>query len=752
MQIYLFYSLLFGFTYFNRKCDSITTDLSGHVCRQSGSELICNVIPSDSDIPDGVKSVHLINLYVPGKIIRKGTFSSDKWGKIKELEISADRRWTENHDTVQTFDSLCFDGLKSLEKLHISISTSVEFTPETLRGLPNLKLLDLAGCRRFFIDNLITALNDAYAVPNLQSLNISLLNSFRNGNRLTDNFFKLISNKKLKELDISSMQILLMNITSFEENCATLEYVNISKIMLSDYTRDNVARYCPNLKYMDASYITLPTTAFPDRGPTTKIFYNRSIPVDFNWTPLRLLSNIEQINLSGLTPKQTRILIKNVSVHIFEISRFSLRRLVLRDNNLERLDIKVFSRNSKLESIDLSSCNIRYLRPELLSSFTLLAQIDISNNHLNNMMIEDAGMFSNLFRNLAQLSYVNLAGNHLTYLPRDIFKYNSQMEIIDLSNNLLTQVSFDVERLKKVKTVNLAGNIIKILNDASMARLSNLLNTNNRTNNSTMERLLILNGNPISCSSCDSLSSIKWLVHSESVVKGFSALECLDENAGKVGIDENVIDNVQIICNRPKVIIMSCVAVAITIAIVIILVLVMRYRRRRRQYKLEMEDRVALIRQGAESHQFVVFLSYSSKDDDFVYKYVYDPLNEHLRNMVGENRDLVCEGDRDFQLGRPIHDQISLLLKKSSVVVVLLTDNYSLSVHCRNEFDQAFMLEKPIILMIKDHVDTALMTPLIQDLYEKRTRILWMWENGQYILKTSWENLCTSIVELVDRT
>ncbi|XP_053378723.1 uncharacterized protein LOC128548264 [Mercenaria mercenaria] len=737
MQIRSFYLLVFGFIY----SDSFNTDTVLKNCRRIGSELICNVIPSN--VPNEVKSVHLINFNVSGRIIEKGTFSSDNWGQVKELKISAERRWTENHDTVEKFDSLCFDGLKNLEKLHISISTYIEFTSHTLIGLPNLKLLDLSGCRRFSIDNLITALNDPDAVPNLQSLNLSLLDSFRNENKLGDKFFKLISKKKLKELDISSMQILFLNISAFGENCGTLEYLNISKMMLNDFAHDHKIRYCPNLKFIDASYIILPSAVIPERGPQRNIFSNRFIPFNLNWTPERGFSNVEYINLSGLTPKHTRYIIDNVTVYIFGLSEYNLKTLVLRENNFERLNIEVISRNSKLQSVDLSRCNIRFLHPRLLSSFPLLTRIDISHNRLNEMMTEDIRVFGNMFRNLTMLSYVNLASNHLTNLPRDIFKCNSNLEVIDLSSNLLTQVSFDVEIINKIKMINLAKNMIRILNDASMARLNILLYTSTKN-------VLMMNENPISCSSCDCLSSLTWLIHSESAIKDFSVMKCLDEDANKVDITQNVINNVQIICNRPKVIIFSCVAVAIAIAIAFSLTMVIRSRRRRRKHDLEMEDRVALIRQGAEAHQFVVFLSYSSKDDDFVYKYVYDPLNEHLRNMIGENRDLVCEGDRDFQLGRPIHDQISLLLKKSSVVVILLTDNYSLSVHCRNEFDQAFMLEKPIVLMIKDEVDADLMSPLIRDLYEKRTRVLWKWENGRYILKTSWENVCTSIVELVD--
>jgi hypothetical protein len=163
-----------------------------------------------------------------------------------------------------------------------------------------------------------------------------------------------------------------------------------------------------------------------------------------------------------------------------------------------------------------------------------------------------------------------------------------------------------------------------------------------------------------------------------------------------------------------------------------------------------MEDRIALIREGADENKFVVFLSYSSNDDDFVNKYVFNQLNENLQQKIGKDSNLVCEGDKHFQIGRPIPEQMSKFLRKSSVVVILLTDHYIQSAHCRNEFDHAILLEKPIVLMVKDEIDIEMMNGQMLDLYEHRTRILFMKENDDYIPKTSWENVCTSIIELVE--
>ncbi|XP_045161852.2 uncharacterized protein LOC123526671 [Mercenaria mercenaria] len=349
-------------------------------------------------------------------------------------------------------------------------------------------------------------------------------------------------------------------------------------------------------------------------------------------------------------------------------------------------------------------------------------------------MTENANLFGEMFRNLSQLLYISLAGNALTDIPFDIFKSDSRAEIIDLSSNLITNLSFETRYLKHLRLLNLTGNVIKSIDAAYLKTFDHVS--------------LLLKQNPLSCSRCDSFAFIHWLFTSESTKKYLSELKCENENSEQVYVRKGIVDNLKEICNRQNIIIISSIACSFAIILVLVVVLTVRRYLRQRKYKLEMEDRVALIRQGAEPYTFVVFLSYSSNDDDFINDYVHNPLNVHLQSVIGEERDLVCEGDRNFQLGRSIPEQVSILLKKSSVVVVLLTDNYSLSVHCRNEIDQAFMLEKPIVLMIKDHVDTDLMTPNIRDLYETKTRILWIRENETYALKTSWDNVCTSIVEL----
>jgi hypothetical protein len=169
--------------------------------------------------------------------------------------------------------------------------------------------------------------------------------------------------------------------------------------------------------------------------------------------------------------------------------------------------------------------------------------------------------------------------------------------------------------------------------------------------------------------------------------------------------------------------------------------------RKKQQYKSQIEEIKLKIR---NNKMFAVFLMYSSYDMDFVHDNVYNNLNNNLKVAIGTERDLVCEGDTHFRPGKPIPDEVSELLDNSAVVVAVISNRYCQSVHCRNEFYQAFLKEKPIVLMLKGNIELENMTGCMKDLFEKNTRILWTFQDGNYYLKTTWENVCESIVGLID--
>jgi hypothetical protein len=162
-----------------------------------------------------------------------------------------------------------------------------------------------------------------------------------------------------------------------------------------------------------------------------------------------------------------------------------------------------------------------------------------------------------------------------------------------------------------------------------------------------------------------------------------------------------------------------------------------------------MENVLAKLIEGEGQYEFVAFLSYSSNENEFVQDHVINQLNENLKLIIGTDRDVICTGDKNYRPGFTVHDETERCLNRASVVILLLSDNFCRSQYCQNEIDKAYLLGKPVVLMLFGNVDEEIMMPTLHGLYKRDARILRKIENGQLVLNTTWENICISLLEKV---
>jgi hypothetical protein len=261
-----------------------------------------------------------------------------------------------------------------------------------------------------------------------------------------------------------------------------------------------------------------------------------------------------------------------------------------------------------------------------------------------------------------------------------------------------------------------------------------------------------LDSNEFECSSCKSKYFIKWTMEAKNVEILPKTLKCTNENGKIVSIENSVLDDVQSICDRTKfILITSLTSSVIMIFVVTLIVCIVQHRKRikRGQKRVIVIDKLI---EGEGQYEFAVFLSYSSRDDDFVSEHILNQLNANLQLITGIERNLVCSGDMNLRPGFSVHDETARCYDRVSVVIVLVSENYFLSAYCQNEFDQAFVQRKPVILMLKDYVDENLMSPSMLSLYRRNVRILLSEEHGQYQISPSWEDICNAILDKIEIT
>lgn len=305
-----------------------------------------------------------------------------------------------------------------------------------------------------------------------------------------------------------------------------------------------------------------------------------------------------------------------------------------------------------------------------------------------------------------------------------------------MSSNKLQKINLHVTHLDHLDVLDLENNAIIVLDSASISVIDKFLNGS----------FVNLISNPLDCSHCADLDFVSWLAKSDKLQR--EGLTCLGSKT--VLFVDDALVAVRMICDEEIKLRLSISIPVALLALVNIIIFIFYCIRRQSQKRCRQREIREIKKIIRKREMFAVFLTYCSEDDDFIKQYVVDNFNQNLKLVIGTDRDLVCEGDRYFRLGKPIMDEISELLDRSGVLVAVLSNKYCQSIFCRNEFQQAIYKENPILLMLKETVDPKNMSPSMRDMFEKKTRVLWEYENGEYKLKTTWLNVCQSVVEMID--
>ncbi|XP_053400757.1 toll-like receptor Tollo [Mercenaria mercenaria] len=440
----------------------------------------------------------------------------------------------------------------------------------------------------------------------------------------------------------------------------------------------------------------------------------------------------------------TTVSITEILENMKHLEKFNVSNTKIGYAHIEGLEHQNFQR---LKTIDLEMYenSMEFIHPSLLAIVPNLQSLDLSDNFINAMAVENFTLFETLLKPLKQLKTVYLSNDGLRRLPSTFFEGNMHLEVIDLSSNWLKHVTFNLGTLKHLRELNLCNNNIVRLGQDSLNNLNNLLNFVN----GTQEIEITLLFNPISCAECGDRNSIDWILGAIKSNLTNTDLQCQQENGTKEEINKATLEKLQTLCRRKVHIKVSAITVGIVLLVIISLSVIIYKRRKIMKHRKNKAEVLSRLRDGENAYEFVAFLGYSSDDENFVNTYVINQMNETLQQIIGINRNLICTGDKYFRPGRMVHDEIATCLERSCVMVVLISDLYCSSVYCRSEFDQAHIYGKPIVLMVRGHVDEDMMSPAMKQLYRKNARVLWSEENGEYVLKTTWENVCSSILDLI---
>ncbi|XP_062043572.1 trophoblast glycoprotein [Lepus europaeus] len=204
-----------------------------------------------------------------------------------------------------------------------------------------------------------------------------------------------------------------------------------------------------------------------------------------------------------------------------------LAALNLSGSRLEEVRAGAFEHLHSLRQLDLSHNPLAHLSPFAFSGSNASVSapsplMELMLNHIappadqrQNKSLE--GMVAAALRAghaLRGLSRLELASNHLLYLPRDLLAYLPGLRHLDLRNNSLVSLTYvSFRNLTHLESLHLEDNALKVLHNGTLAELQGLAHVR-----------VFLDNNPWVCD-CHMADMVAWLKETE-VVQGKARLTC----------------------------------------------------------------------------------------------------------------------------------------------------------------------------------------------------------------------------------
>ena len=452
------------------------------------------------------------------------------------------------------------------------------------------------------IHEIILSETGLYCRPNYFELNEALIDQ--------------LGKRRVLSLNLSSGRTYVkeFGMASFERFCSSIVTLNMSDSVV---VRSHLVKHqkpCSSLRVLDVSGVnpTRINSLFPDKV----LSINDTVVVIGEQLYPMILRRVSSLYWNNIISKEHVLYIRNVSITL--TAHNNLKELYVCGYNVPVFDFKLFLTYQYLEKFVLSDNSIETLGADVFKNFTLLRQIDISNNRLGHLKSINT-TFSNLFRTNNVLSIILMAGNGIHNLPSDTFMFNTMLD-----ENAFQQITFGIDHLKHLKVLDMRNNAIQNLNAFSRNSLDMLYNHQNEGAEEASHQLFVdLRGNPFTCS-CESLDFLKWFSLSPIFKSTRYQYSCkIDGQTFPItsaAISAAIDDCEKPIRRRRKLVLTTVLPILAATAILASVIAIIKLRR----IKIR-QDRVQLIQNG---NKFLTFLSFSDEDKQFVAANILQPLKE----------------------------------------------------------------------------------------------------------------------------
>nr|AGI05199.1 toll-like receptor W precursor [Mytilus galloprovincialis] len=586
---------------------------------------------------------------------------------------------------VTTLTSEVFKLLPKLETINLSACSINYIYIGTFRKLSNLIHLDVSLNRCLKFSGLENITNDL-PYTSIKTLNI---NKIHQANELTTEIsirhFQNLKNTTLETLHIEGNRIQLV------ESEALLY---IPKTMRNVFAADNQFSFggfikdVLNISIHFVNVSNMFTPHYPIEKPEICDFpEDRCIRSEDGHKRYLHSLEEEQNNIQpsiSIPPNMTKVIYRGCNL------RFEIPFLRVSSNKVKFID---------------ASFNIFYSWKGPVKSFNYLEYLDMSNNFCTNVSnnfflrvpnLKNLYVQNNLLgfvlpkdtdgailRYVKKLQVINLAYNRIQRLPWKFFKQQRLLRKLNISNNMLNNITFDISHMDHLMYLDISKNRLSSLSQSFRDQLQEKFKQN--------EKLKVdISGNNFQCI-CDNVDFVQWVSIYHPHLDNLHLTRCQLKDRTTLDLKEAqyIYDMLRKECSSYTALV---IGIAILIAFcgsIVLLGMIYRYRWKIRYLYYIIKSKYhgtikAPSSTDTREYKYDAFISYDENDSNFVH-------NNLLHQLERDGGLKLCIHKRDFVPGNDIAANITSSIHVSRKVIIVMSCHFLESYWCMFEYNMARM-------------------------------------------------------------
>ncbi|XP_052078473.1 toll-like receptor 4 [Mytilus californianus] len=367
--------------------------------------------------------------------------------------------------------------------------------------------------------------------------------------------------------------------------------------------------------------------------------------------------------------------------------RYEIPQFTVSENILEYVDLSYnifyswigpLLTFAHVQFLDLSNNICSNVSKEFFKSVPNVITLLVQNNLLGFVFPDDNE--GEIMQHMPALQIVNLAENRIPSLPYIFFKSQANLIDIKLGGNMMDNITFQINHMKRLSNLDLSNNRISSLDENARGYLEEVYKVKNKLS-------IDISGNPLKCS-CDTIEFIKWMSTTKIKIHNKHKTSCLTSHGDPESLrkPKRVFEKLQMECSSYSSLIVGTVASLVVFLFVLIWGIGYRNRWRLRYMYYMVKNKYQVQNKGNSDndgqYEYDAFISYDNNDRFFV----HDKLLHCLEREAGLK---LCIHKRDFIPGNDIAGNITSAIHNSRKVVIVMSHNYLDSYWCMFEYNMA---------------------------------------------------------------